>query len=172
MAYNVVELRAVAAKDVDSYNRVAKFATTDLPNGSIVTLGTKNTDGTWVVTAPAADTTLGVYMVASPAVVHTSKTSGGSADPRDFTNKKTEPLDTFKPQIGDIIGMTGEGIAGIATASNTHLNVAAGSTTLEVGTSAGTGFSMKKVGTDVLKVGDGSLVPSVVTTYVFEVVNN
>jgi len=65
----------------------------------------------------------GVWMAYSPEIV--TVTSGSSqyrglnSDPRNFTNLATEIFDAFKPQVGDIITITADGVGDTAIGTNT-----------------------------------------------------
>lgn len=172
---NVVIKRVVAARNVDALNRSA-IATADLENGSVFTLTERSTvdgeDEVWTVGTPTATST-GIWMAATSEVVTTTVGEGDYqvqyrgivVDPRNFTNVAGIVFSAFQPKIGDVIEMT------MGDATNDYLNVAA-DTTLEAATAAGTGFSMHKIGTSILHIGNASLVKTPVTTYLYEVVNN
>lgn len=176
MAHNVIIKRAVAAFNVDSYNRTAVYTDTAHPtytldNGAVFTLTrTDAEDLRWTVTAPAATTTTGLWMATSPEVVYVDKAHGGTADPRDFVNTQNMSIDATLLVKGDIIEMTGEGIANIATKN--YLVVDASTFTLKAADAAGTGLCLKKIGASTLHIGDGAIAPAATPTYVFEVVNN
>lgn len=170
MANNVVIKRSVAATNIDSYNRSA-VATTDVPNGSVFSLKTKDSTNELLYTAVAPKANeKGLWMATSPEVIYVDKAHGGSVDPRDFVNIAGRPIDATYLVPTDIIEMTGEGITGISTA--VYL-VADTSMTLKAAATAPTaGLALRKVGTGTLKVGDGAIAPAVVPTYVFEVEAN
>lgn len=81
-----------------------------------------------------ADNSTGMWMAYSPEVVTIVTASGKkykglTPDPRDFTNISGEVFDAFKPQVGDIITMTADGITG-TIGSNTYAVAANGAYTL------------------------------------------
>jgi hypothetical protein len=89
-----------------------------IPDGTI---------GTQRVTAyelECVDNTTGLWMAYSPEVVTvvsgTLKYKGLNNDPRNFTNLSGDILDAFKPQVGDIVTMTADGIGTTALGSNTY----------------------------------------------------
>jgi len=62
----------------------------------------------------------GMWMAYSPEIVTVVTASGKiykgiDPDPRDFTNVSGEVFDAFKPQVGDLITMTADGITGSKT---------------------------------------------------------
>jgi len=68
--------------------------------------------------------TTGVWMAYSPEIVTVVTASGKkykglTPDPREFTNISGEVFDAFKPQVGDIITITADGIGTTAIGSNT-----------------------------------------------------
>ena len=170
---NVIIKRAVAATNVDSYNRSA-VAEQNIPNGAVFSLPTKDTSDEllWNVTAPEAYEN-GLWMATSPEVIYADKSTGGSADPRDFVNIAGRPIDATLLVAGDIVEMTGDGITGIGSTANTYL-VADTGFILVATTAAPTtgGIALKKVGTGTLKVGVGTIAPAAIPTYVYEVVAN
>lgn len=178
---NVVIKKQYAAFNVDAYNRSGVYATSNLDNGCVCMLESQGTNvdnkEVWTATVPAAATATGVWMIHSPEIPIISVTVGGVAqnfkgitsDPRAFTNIAGLVFDAFLPQKGDIIEMTGDGITDIATSA--YLNVGA-SNTLVAASSAGAGFSMKKIGTGTLAIGQAGIAPSDIPTYKYQVTNN
>ncbi len=82
--------------------------------------------GTQRVTAyqlECVDNSTGLWMAYSPEIVTvvsgTKKYKGINPDPRDFTNLEDEVFTAFKPQIGDIITISADGIGATAIGSNT-----------------------------------------------------
>lgn len=171
MAHNVIIKRAVAGFNVDSYNRTV-VADVAMDNGCVFTLSREEAnDLRWTPSIAAAASTTGLWMATSPEVMYVDKSAGLSVDPRDFTNKAGKSIDATLLVKGDIIEMTGEGIADIATSD--YLVADAGvSFGLKASGSAAEGFTLKKIGTSTLKIGDGAIAPQPVATYVYEVVNN
>ena len=181
MAHNVVIKKAVAAYNVDSYNRTA-VCESDIDNGCIFKLNSySETDGEGIVwkAEQAAATDKGLWMATSPEVVIISSgeiPTGNEiafrnivVDPRAFTNIAGKMIDATLLVPGDIIEMTGEGITGIGEPTNTYLVPDTANFALKVATAAGTGLSLRKVGTSILHIGNGSLVKTPVTTYKFVV---
>jgi hypothetical protein len=86
------------------------------------------TIGTQRVTAyefEVEDNSSGLWMAYSPEVVTVvsaagNKYKGLTPDPREFTNLEGEVFDAFKPQVGDIITITADGIGDTAIGSNTY----------------------------------------------------
>lgn len=177
MAYNVVNQKQIAAYNVDALNRSAK-ADVDVENGSVFKLVQKTgVDGEKVVwkaeQATAADT--GLWMAMSPAVVTVVDAMGVeyrglNVDPRAFTNVAGRVFDAVKLMKGDLIEMTGEGIADVATKD--YLVVDPAAMKLKADDAAGNGFALKKVDTGMLHIGGAALMKSRPVTYVYEVVNN
>ena len=96
--HGYVSLMRGAATNVDSFNRVGIYTTSDLDNGVLVTLGdiTKATDGTvtafnYAVTPAAANTTGSVWLVNTPEV-GTNIEMQMMSDPRYFYNEKGRPM--------------------------------------------------------------------------------
>lgn len=174
---NVVIKRRVAAHNIDALNR-SVVATEDIQNGSIFTLGARNTtdagEEVWKPTKPTA-ASLGVWMAYSSEIVTTNVTDGDDLslnfrgiveDPRMFTNVAGITFNAFKPQVGDIIEMTqGQDTSGEYLVAGTDY-------ALTIASAAGTGFAMKKIGTGILHIGTPGLNKTPVKTYIYEVEAN
>ena len=166
---NVVIKTRVAAMNVDSYNRTA-VCTSDIPNGSVFKLESKSTTvgekDVWVATQATA-TDKGLWMATSPEVTITKvgdlEMKGIVVDPRYFTNNAGRMIDATYLSVGDEIEIYSETIAGID--ANDYLVPAASGFALESSASAGTGLTLKKVGTNILHVGQASIVKQPLTTY-------
>ena len=178
MATNVVIKTRVQAMNIDTYNRTA-VATSDVENGSVFNLNSYSTnlgEGTvWNATEAGSVSAKGLWMATSPEVVITrdlmgSEYKGLTPDPRAFINFTGRMIDATFLAPHDIIEMTCAGIADVATLG--FLTPAATGFKLVASATAGTGFTLKKVGTSILHIGSSSLVKVPVTTYKFEVVNN
>lgn len=177
MTYNVVMQKQIAAYNVDSYNRSVK-ADVDVENGSVFKLVQKTgEDGEKIVwkaeQAAAADTKL--WMAMTPEIVTVVDAMGVeyrglTVDPRAYTNVAGRVFDAVLLQKGDVIEMTGEGIADVDTKDYLVVNTA--SMKLKADDAAGNGFALHKVDTDILHIGGAALMKSHPTTYVYEVVNN
>ena len=83
--------------------------------------------GTQRVTAyelECVDNSTGMWMAYSPEIVTvvsgSSKYRGLDPDPRNFTNASGEVFTAFKPQVGDIITITADGIGATAIGANTY----------------------------------------------------
>ena len=177
---NVFIKRQCRAFNVDALNRTVKCEQ-DIDNGSVFALNSRSdVDGesmVWVATAPTANTDAGLWFAASPEVVITKDAAGNvfkglSADPRAFVNVADRAIDAIRVCEGDLVEMTGEGITGIETTANIYLVPTASSFVLTATSTAGIGLCLKKVGTNTLKIGTGSIVKEPVVTYIYECVNN
>lgn len=170
---NVVIKKAVAGMNIDSYNRSA-VATVDLDNGSIFKLGAYSTtageDEVFTAVAPATGALNGMWMATSPEVVITKvgnvEYKGLTPDPRQFVNLAGKIIDATYLAVGDIITMSCDGIADVATSA--FLNAVADSFELVAGaTQTASATSLKKLGTDTIAIGNER-----VAGYKFEVVAN
>lgn len=174
MAHNVVILKQYAAYNVDAYNRTA-VCESDIDNGCVFKLVSySETEGEGIVwkAEQAAESDKGLWMATSPEVVITKVMDGVEmrnlvTDPRAFVNVAGKMIDATKLIPGDILEMTCEGITGADT--NNYLVPDASNFKLKANSSAGTGLSLRKIGTSKLHIGDASLVKRPVTTYKYEV---
>lgn len=146
MANTVLLQTQVAAMNVDSYNIDAICTTADIMNGSVFQRGALSTVSgqgeLFTVVQPAAGNGLkNLWMAYSPEIVEIKTANGNiykglSQDPRDFTNLQNRPFNAYKPQVGDLITITTDGITGglsaltvnqyaVATANSYQLSPAA-----------------------------------------------
>jgi hypothetical protein len=170
---------AIAAKNVDSFNRSAICAS-DLDNGNAFILGTKSTTSgeaeVWTATVPNSGTALtGLWMAygGDEVVLTDSRYKGIDPDPRNFYNLATKVFSAFKPQLGDIIVATADCFYGTkASASYTHVNASnAGGFELEWGTSqTGSVLSFKYLATTYISIGTGAIDNQRVVAYEMECV--
>lgn len=154
--YNVLNKKATASFNIDSYNRRA-VAEKDLENGAVFTLTTySTTDGegeVWTAGATTA-TSKGLWMAASPEVVIVKDEMGNeykglTQDPRAFVNIAGRVIDAFYLNMGDIVEMTGANITGIGSTANVYL-VPGTDNQLVATATAGTGCVLRKVKTSTL----------------------
>lgn len=178
MAQNVLVQNAVAALDVNSYNRSGVHASAAVDNGNIVILsGLSTTAGeseVWTALTPSTGNGLtGVWMVAEPEVVITGgKYKGINPDPRDFSVAALKPFSCFKPQLGDIITMTADGFAGTKS-TNTFANATdttGGLKPVWGATQTASVFSLKLLATTYISIGSGAIDSQRVVAYKLQVV--
>lgn len=172
---NVVIKTMVQAYNIDAYNRTA-VCEEDIENGSVFELKEYSTDPSegmvWKATAPTAATAKGLWMATSPEVVVTKGYDGAvykglTPDPRAFVNVAGRMIDATFLAVGDIIEMTAEGITGADT--NDYLVPTANGFKLSSAAAAGTGLTLRKVGTSRLHIGQGSIAKSAPITYKYVV---
>jgi hypothetical protein len=128
MAYHGVLIpEAIAAMNIDALNRSAIYSSGTLDNGQIVALLTKSTTAgeseVWTATVPATGSLTSLWMVYSgdEVVVTDSKYKGLDPDPRNFFTPAGKVVSVYKPQVGDIVLMNAECLAG-SKSSNTFIN--------------------------------------------------
>jgi hypothetical protein len=127
MAYSILVPGSIAAKNIDSLNKSAVFTLAALENGNIVKLGAlSSTSGEKEVYVAATPLTASLstdtfWMVNEPVVVLTaSKYKGLSDDPTEFNIAASTVFDVYRPQVGDEITISEDGIAGTKS-SNTYI---------------------------------------------------
>lgn len=172
---NVVIKTAIQAFNIDAYNRTAVCAE-DIANGSVFKLNAySETPGegmVWTAEACTANTDTGVWMATSPEVVITKGTDGSeyrslTPDPRAFVNVAGRMIDATRLAKDDIIEMTCDGIADAATKD--YLVINPNSFTLTAADAATTGFTLRKIGTSKLHIGQGGIAKAFVPTYKYVV---
>jgi hypothetical protein len=177
MAYGILIPNAIAALNVDAWNRSAVSASA-VENGNIVILSAKSTtagEGE-VFTAVVPSTSNGLtnaWIAYEPEVVLTAaKYKGIDPDPRNFRNEIGDVFSVLKPQLGDILTLTADNFSA-AFSSNTHANAtnSTGGLKLVWGNSqTGSVFSVKYLATTYISLGTGSVDSQRVTAYQVEVV--
>ena len=153
--HGIVVLDRVQATDIDSYNRTAISALSDLDNGNVFQLLTQDTtaaDGqkeVWYATAPATSSPglKYLWMAYSPEVVLTVSGSnqfkGIDNNPTNFYNIEGQLIDAVMLQPGDIVTITGDALGGTkASASYTHVVATNGTYQLTWATGAISGLSL------------------------------
>jgi hypothetical protein len=177
MAYGILIPNAIAALNVDAWNRSAVSASA-VENGNIVILASKSTTAgeseVWTATVPSSGAGLtGVWICYEPEVVLTaSKYKGLDPDPRNFVNAIGDIFSVFKPQLGDILTMSADCFSG-AFSSHTHANAtnSTGGLKLVWGSSqTASVFSVKYLATSYVSIGTGAIDNQRVVMYDVEVV--
>lgn len=178
MARSILIPTLVAAKNIDSLNR-SFVSTVDLDNGNVFGKGelSTNTNESQVykTETPAAGSLTGLYMAFSAEDVILTDDLGnqfkvGTLDPRAFTNRANVVFSGFKPQVGDLVLISADGIEGDAAA---YANATANSTLLHFADAAVEGLSFKVVETTYITVASANNIGSQrVAAYLLECVAN
>lgn len=178
MTHAIAVLNKVQATDVDSYNRVARSATA-LDNGWVMQLATRSsTTGeseVWVGTAPSAVAGLThLWMAYSPEIVEVVSGSnvykGIDSDPLNFYHIIGEMIDVFKPQIGDIITLTGDAFTTGTGAASAYAVATSADFKLNWAAAAVSGLSLKYLATTYVSKPTGAISETQrVVAYIFEV---
>lgn len=171
MAFGVVEKKQVSAKTDEALVRTG-VSTAVVENGSVFSLGTRNSNGTWNVGTPATGSLTNLWMAADDGKVVISSDGREyqvTNDPTAFSVAIGRAFDIFKPQIGDLIALSADAID--STYAGEDFVVAAdGEVKLQKSATAITGLSLKKIATTTIKVPSTTLgTPDGVTAYLFEV---
>jgi hypothetical protein len=182
MAYGVCLPVSVAAMNVDAWNRSCVSASA-VENGSVLVLATKSVTAglseVWTATVPGTVLT-GLWMAYEPEIVLTTSGSsqykGIDPDPRNFRNEIGSVFSAFKPQLGDIITLTGDALSTNTSYSagvTTHVNAiqTTGGLKLEWASGVGTAIlSLKLLVATNIAIATGAIDTQRVTAYQFEVV--
>jgi len=176
--HGVLIPEAIAATNVDSFNRSFMCSASSLDNGMVFQSGIRNWStgsGAEVfnIAAPATGSLTGLWMAyAGDEVVLTDlRYKGLDPNPRNFYLAAGNVFSGFKIQVGDIILLTGEALTG--TAALSYANAVNGAYQLTwAATSAGTGYvSFKLIGTKYISLGTGAIDTQRVTAYEFECIS-
>lgn len=133
----------VAAKNVDSYNASFVDASNEYENGAIIAAGDYSSEQVYEVAAVSELHNL--FMVFSPEDTIITDAAGneykiGINDPRTFTNVAGKVFSAYRPQVGDKILISAEGIEGTA---DDFAVAAAGENKLQFASAAVDGLSYK-----------------------------
>lgn len=182
MAKSILIPTLVAAKNIDSLNR-SFVSTADLDNGNVFGKGELSTNAgesqVYKTVTPATESLSGLYMAFSAEDVVLTDDLGnqfkvGTLDPRAFTNKAGTVFSGFKPQVGDLVLISADGISGDAAAYADAYAVAAnGASQLAFAEAAGAGLSFKVVETTYISLASANNIGSQrVPAYLLECVAN
>lgn len=179
MAKSILIPTLVAAKNVDSLNR-SFVSTADLDNGNVFGKGELSTNSNesqvYKTVTPATGSLSGLYMAFSPEDVVLTDDLGnqfkvGTLDPRAFTNRANVVFSGFKPQVGDLVLISADGISG--ETAKAYAVATNGSSVLAFADDAITGLSFKVVETTYISVASANNIGSQrVTAYLLECVAN
>jgi len=146
MANGIVRKLAVSATEDNAINRAAVH-TIVVQNGMVMSLGDRNTDGTWDASTPATATLGALWMAAdSGENVITDANGGvynvdGTSDPSLFSVAIGRAFSIFKPQVGDIVLLSTDAVG--TYASEGFLVAADGEDKLQASAAAISGLSLK-----------------------------
>lgn len=174
MAHSVLIPEAIAATNVDSYNR-SVVVSADIDNGNILVMGAKSsTSGeseVFSVSQPASALThLWMAYSGDEIVLTDARYKGLDPDPRNFFNASGKVFSAFKPQIGDIILITADGLTGTKS-TNQYVIAASGTYKLTWASGAISGLSFKLLSDQkYISLATGAIDTQRVRAYEFECV--
>lgn len=176
MAHAVLIPSAIAALNVDSYNRSVLSASA-IDNGNLLTMGAEFTSGSltevFAVTAPASGSnSAGLWMAYSgdEIILTDAKYKGLDPDPRNFYNVAGKVFSAFKLQVGDIITVTADAFTGART-SETYAIPTAAYGLLWSAVGDGSGVVFKYIGTTYISLATGAIDSQHVTAYKLECIH-
>lgn len=167
----------VMAMNVDAKNRSA-VAAYEVENGMVFQLtGKSATAGepeVWTCATPVTAALTNLWMAYEPEVVLTVQGSkvykGLNPDPRDFAVPAGTVFSAFKPEVGDLILMTADALAG-TKASNGFVVATNNAAKLTWAAAAVSGLSLKLIETSYISIGAALPTSQRETAYLFEVVS-
>ena len=178
MAKSILIPSLIAAKNIDTLNR-SFVSETDLDNGNVFGKGELSTNAgesqVYQTVAPATGSLTGLWMAYSPEDVVLTDGLGnqfkvGTLDPRAFTNIAGTVFSGFKPQVGDLVLVSADGISGEA---NSYAVAANGTSKLAFAGAAIDGLSFKVVETTYISLASANNIGSQrVVAYLLECVAN
>ena len=135
----VLEQTLTAATNVNTYNGSFIYEDADLQNGSVFVKGDEFSEQVYEIEAPATGKLNNLWMASSPVDTILTDALGnqykpGILDPRAFANKAGLVFSAFKPQVGDIITISADGIDGDYSDAMLYVNAVDGEFKLAFGT--------------------------------------
>lgn len=180
MAKAILIPTLTAAKNVDIYNR-SFVSAADLDNGNVFSKGELSTEANesqvYQAQTPTSGTLGDLWMAfTAEDVVLTDELGNqfkiGNLDPRAFTNKAGTVFSGFKPQVGDLVLISADGIEGEAS-SNEYVVAQESKSILKFNASSINGLSFKIVETTYITVASANAIGSQrVPAYLLECVAN
>ena len=175
----VLEQTLTAAKDVDIYNGSFIYEDADLNNGSVFAKGDEFSEQVYEIELPATGSLNNLWMASSPVDVILTDATGnqykpGILDPRAFTNPAGLVFSAFKPQVGDIITLSAEGITGEYADTMLYVNAVDGASKLAFSaTQASNALSFKVIKPTYISVASANAIGSQrIVAYKLECVAN
>lgn len=176
-SYAVLIPGAIAAKNIDSMTKFAKYTLGAVENGNVLKLGALSStagEGEVFLAATPATSTLATdlfYMVYSPPIpVTNSQFKGLSDDPSDFNMAANTVFTVFRPMVGDEIIITEDGLAGTKS-TNTFVVPANGALELTwAAASSGVSLAWELIETTFVNIPNGTFYGGRKTAYKFRCV--
>lgn len=178
MAYHgVLNPNAIMAMNIDSLNRSVVDAA-DIDNGSILVMGARSTTAglseVFEVSQPVTGSLTGLWMAYSndEIVVTDARYKGLDPDVRNFYNAAGKVFSAYKPQLGDIITVNAEALAGnFVAGTTTHVNATDQAWKLTWGNSqTASVLSYKLLGVSYFSLATGAIDSQHVQAFVLECV--
>jgi len=163
---------AIAAKDVDAWNRSGVCASA-IENGMIMSFSAKSTTAgeaeVWTAAVPASGAGLiGLWMAYEPEVVVTNaQYKGLDPDIRNFEVPIGDIFSAFKIQVGDIITVNAEALAGTLVTGDYAVATNA-AWKLTWAAAAVSGVTFYRRATTYFSLADGSIGTQRITAYELE----
>jgi len=160
--HGILVPEAIAATNVDSFNRSAQYSGSSVDNGNVFQLASKvGTSGSgtevFVVSAPATGSLAGLWMAYESweNVLTDSKYRGLDPDPKNFFIKQNEVFSAFKPQVGDVILATAEALTGTKS-TNEYVVATNGALQLNWSATSIEGLTFKLLGSKYISLPNSS----------------
>jgi hypothetical protein len=174
MAYGVMIPVAIAATNVDAWNRSAISSASIFENGGLCALNSKSSTAgeseLWTATVPATADLMKDWIVYDPELVWTGNYRGLDPDVRNYTVAIGRTFSAFKPQVSDLLLMSADCFTA-AIAGNTYANATDSQTQFVWGGGqAGSAISLKLVATQYISIGTGAMDTQRITAYLMEVI--
>jgi hypothetical protein len=174
MAYGIMIPVAIAATNVDAWNRSGISSTSIFENGGLCALLTKSTTSgeseVWTATVPATANLMNDWIVYDPELVMTSYYRGLDPDVRNYRVPIGQTFSAFKPVVHDLILMS-EDCFTAAKSTNDYANATDGQVQFVWGASQSAScVALQHVATQYISIGTGAIGDQRITAYLMEVI--
>ena len=162
MSYGVMIPVAIAATNVDSWNRSCVSYASDFENGGLCALATGKSSiagesELWLATVPATANLKTDWIVYDPELVWTGSYRGLDPDVRNYYVAKYRTFSAFKPQVHDLLLMDADCFTG-AIGANTFAAATDGQTQFVwTATQSASCIALSLVATQYISIGTGLL---------------
>jgi len=174
MSYGVMIPVAIAATNVDAWNRSCICPTSILESGGMVALltksGTAGESELWTATVPATANLKTDWMVYNPELVWTGSYRGLDPDVRNYTIAVSQTFSAFKPQVRDLILMDADCFT-TARVANTFAGTVDGQVQLVWNaTQVASAIALQYLATQYISIGTGAIDTQRIDAYLMEVI--
>jgi len=174
MSYGVMIPVAIAATNVDAWNRSCICPTSVLENGGVVGLLAKSSTAgeseLWTASIPATTNLPYDWIVYDPELVMTGYYRGLDPDVRNYVIPENQTFSAFKPQVHDLILMDADCFTAARVANTFAGTVDAQVQLVWTATQTASALALHYLATQYISFGTGAMDNQRVEAYIMEVI--